>query len=62
MSEGTSQSMQVNPQRAKQLVENAARVVQQINSANTAGRNVSLDLSHHPFFDTHGHGGKKHST
>ncbi|KAF1352215.1 hypothetical protein BDV97DRAFT_367996 [Delphinella strobiligena] len=37
-----SQDMQVNPQRAKQLVENAGRVVQQISSANIAGRNIRL--------------------
>jgi len=36
------QDMQINPQRAKQLVENAGRVAQQINAANTTGRNVSL--------------------
>ncbi|KAL1303941.1 hypothetical protein AAFC00_000392 [Neodothiora populina] len=42
MSAEESQDMKVNPQRAKQLIENAGRVVQQINSANTAGRNIRL--------------------
>lgn len=37
----SSEEMQVNPQRAKQLVENLQHVAEQVRSANSAGRNVS---------------------
>lgn len=35
--------MQVNPQRAKQLVENLNHVAQRITAANTGGRKVRHD-------------------
>lgn len=37
----SSEEMQVNPQRAKQLVESLQHVVEQVRAANSAGRNVS---------------------
>ncbi|GAB7349879.1 hypothetical protein MBLNU459_g0574t1 [Dothideomycetes sp. NU459] len=38
----SSDEMQINPQRAKQLVENLQHVVEQVRAANSAGRNVRL--------------------
>ena len=40
--------MQINPTRAKHLAENLSHVANQIKSANTANRNVSLPASSSP--------------
>jgi len=39
-----SEGMQVNAQRAKQLAENISHVIQQVRSANQAGRNVRIGM------------------
>lgn len=40
--------MQINPTRAKHLAENLSHVANQIKTANTANRNVSLPASSSP--------------